>query len=143
MTGAFGPNHVYRVETRPAAGFRLALDNDRFHAGAGQTFEIKVNCARGEFKGPITLDVQDANGRLNVTNNVIEEGKTNATLKVVAPDEPAKLHFLSVIGSARRDGITIETRASTGAVWRRRFPQMFYAPAEFDGVVALGIVETK
>src|SRR6185295_1532420 len=54
-----GPEHVYRVEIEPyQAGFALTVDTEHVQAAAGGTFEIKVNCARHEFSGPIRFSVE-------------------------------------------------------------------------------------
>ena len=72
----------------------------------------------------------------------LDQGKTNVTMKVVASEKavPASVHFLGVLGTAKRDGTAVHARASTAPALRRRFPQMLYVPAEIDGVVALGII---
>jgi hypothetical protein len=140
-SGAFGPNCVYHITAQRAAGFTLSVDTDRVNAAPGQSFDLRVTCARGDYKGKVTLSLQGIES-LAVTNNVIMEGKTNTTLKVFVPERftaPVPC-FFSVFGTATRDKVELQTQASTAPALRQRFPQMLYPPAEFDGVIALGIV---
>lgn len=140
ISHAFGPNCVYRIVMRRPAGFALTLETDRVNVAAGKMFELKVACARGDYKGPVTVAVDGLAG-LTITNNVIPEGKTNVTMKITAPESLATgvPAFLNVSGRAERDGSEVRVRASTAPALRRRFPQMLSMPAELDGEVALGI----
>lgn len=144
VTGAFGANCIYRIAMQRAAGFALTLDTDRVNVDSGKTFELKVTCVRGDYKGPVTLAVAGIEG-LVMTNNVIAEGKTNITMKVTVPESlaPGTPGFLIVNGDAERDRFEVRVRASTAPALRRRFPQMLYVPVELEGVIALGITEAK
>jgi len=142
--GASGPNCVYRITTQHPAGFTLTIDNDRVNVAPGKTFDLKVTCNRGDYKGSVTL-MLDGVASLALTNNVVAEGKTNATIKVTVPETlvPAAPRFFTVVGMAQRDGAEVRARASTASALRRRFPQMLYPPAELDGVIALGVTAAK
>lgn len=145
VTGAFGANCIYRIIIQRAAGFALTLDTDRVHVDSGKTFELKVTCARGDYKGPVTLAVDGIEG-LVMTNNVIAEGKTNITMKVILPESlsPGTPSFLTVIGNAESDRSSeVRVRASTAPALRRRFPQLLYVPVELDGVIALGVTSAR
>lgn len=139
--GAFGPNCIYRIVASPAPGFSLTLDTDRFNVAPGKTFDVKVTAVRDEYKGPVTLSLEGIDSLL-WTNNVIAEGKSNATMKVTAPETfaPGAPRFFSVIGTATRDGSEVRARASTAPALRKQFPQMLYVPAEFDGEIVLGVI---
>jgi len=138
--GAFGANCVYRITAARAPGFSLSLDADRFNAAPGKSFDVKVSIARGDFKGAVTLALEGVES-LQWTNNVIADGKTNATMKVTVPAGflPGAPQFFSVVGRAARDGHEVQGRASTAAMLRRQFPQMLCVPPELDGEVVLGI----
>lgn len=144
-TGAFGANCVYHLAVGPAAGFALTLDTDRVNAALGGSFDLKVICQRGDFKGSITLGLEGMPGGFTLTNHVIAEGKTNVTLKVTLPKTvgPTTLSYFQVIGSAQRDGKEVQVQAKTTPALRRQFPTMLYPPTEFDGPVAMGIIEQK
>jgi hypothetical protein len=138
--GSFGANCVYHIAAESSAGFALSLDNDRFNAAPGKSFDVKVSIARGDYKEAVTLGIEGLSPAV-WTNHVIAAGKTNVTMKVTVPDtfKPGSLKFFDVIGIAKRDGSEVKVRASTAPALRRRFPQMLYVPAEFDGEVALGV----
>jgi hypothetical protein len=137
--GAFGANCVYHIAARHAAGFALSLESDTFNAAPAQSFNLKVNITRGDYKGAVKLALEGIES-LTWTNSVIGEGKSNVTLKVTVPESlpSASLKFFNVIGTAQRDGTEVRVRASTAPALRRWFPLMLYPPAEFDGEIALG-----
>jgi hypothetical protein len=66
-------------------------------------------------------------------------------MKVSVPESlvPGTWRELNVFGTAKRNGEEVRVRASTAAALRRRWPLMLYPPAEFDGVVALGVTQAK
>jgi hypothetical protein len=139
-TGAFGSNMFYRIMARPAAGFALTLDTDRVNVAPGKSFEIKVTVTRGDHKGAVTLGVDELPETFTLTNNVIAEGKTNVTMKVIAPETvtPGTWQTFSVFGAAKRDGQEVRVRASTAPALRRQLPLLLHPPPELDGVIALG-----
>ena len=140
-TGAFGPNCVYRITTRRAAGFGLTVDRDRVNVAGGQTFDLNVICDRGEYKGPVTLITEGIAG-LTVTNNTVAAGKTNVTIRVTASAslKPAVPRLFRIVGTARRDDAEVRVQASTGPALRRIFPQLLYPPEELNGWIALGVM---
>jgi hypothetical protein len=143
-TGAFGPNMIYRVVSRRAAGFALTLDADRVNVAPGKSFDLKVTVARGDYKGAVTLTL-DGFPDVVLTNNVIAENKTNVTMKVTAPDSlvPGTWREFSVQGNAKRNGEDVHVRASTAPALRRRWPLLLYPPVEFDGMISLGVTSPK
>ena len=114
------------------------METDRFNVARGKSFDLKLNIMRGDYKGPIKLTLEGIES-LRWTNNVVAEGKTNATMKVTLPDNfaPAAPLFFSVLGTAQRDGAELRARASVAPALRRRFPQLLYVPAELDGEAVL------
>ena len=144
-TDAFGPEMFYRIAVKPAAGFGLTLDTDRVNVAPGKSFEMKVTATRGDFKGAITLGVENLPGAFALTNNVIVEGKTNVTMKVTVPETltPGTWQTLSIFGTAKRDGKEMRIRASTAPALRKQLPLLLHPPPEFDGVIALGVVQPK
>ena len=144
-TGASGPNCVYHVSAQPAAGFGLTIESDTFNVTAGKTFDLKVTIIRGDYKGAVKLGLEGIDS-LAWTNSTIAEGKSNATMKVTVPDAlaPGTLQFLSVFGTARRDGQDVRVRPAIAAAptgRRRAPPQMPNPLPEFSGEVALGIMK--
>jgi hypothetical protein len=144
-TGASGPNCVYHVSAQPAAGFGLTIESDTFNVTAGKTFDLKVSIIRGDYKGAVKLALEGIDS-LAWTNHVIAEGKSNATMKVTLPEglAPGTLQFLSVFGTARRDGQDVRVRpvlASPPSGRRRAPPPMPNPLPEFSVEVALGIMK--
>ncbi|HTD65452.1 MAG TPA: PPC domain-containing protein [Candidatus Limnocylindria bacterium] len=143
--GAFGPNMVYRIASRRAAGFALSLDTDTFNAAPGKDVDLKVTVTRGDYKGAVTLALDGLAGALVLTNNVIAEGKSNVTMKVTVPETflPGTWTPFGVTGTAKRNGQEVRVRASTAPALRKRWQLMLYPLAEFDGVLALGVTAPK
>ena len=140
-TRTFGPDMFYEVSARPAAGFVLTLDADRVNVAPEKAFELKVNITRGDYKGAVALRLERLPEAFTWTNNIIAEGKSNVTMRVIAPATlvPGTWQTFSVIGMAKRDGTKVEARASTAPALRKLLPLRLYPPPEFDGEVALGI----
>ena len=138
--GFSGANGVYHIEANRAAGFMLSLDEERFNVAPGKSFDLKVSIIRGDYKGAVTLGL-DRLDAFTWTNNIIGEGKSNATMKVTAPATlaPGSVHAFSVVGVGKREGAEVRAFGSTAPALRRRFPQMLYVPAELDGEAVLGI----
>lgn len=139
-SGGAGAHLIYHVATL-APGLTLSLETEHVNAAPGKTFELKVNAARTEFKGAVTLSVESAGGPLKLANNLIAEGKTNTTVKVTVPESFASgsLHPLTVRGTARRDGKAVTARASTTTAWRKHLPLLLHPAPEFEGVLWLGV----
>ncbi|HWN94463.1 MAG TPA: hypothetical protein VNT99_05490 [Methylomirabilota bacterium] len=93
----------------------------------------------------MTLGLENLPEAFVLTNNVIGEGKSNTTIRVTAPDTltPGTWQTFGVVGTVKREGKEIRTRASTAPALRRRFPQMLHVPPEFDGEVALGVTSAR
>ncbi len=144
-TGAFGSNMSYRIMAKPAAGFALTLDTDRVNVAPGKSFDLKVTVTRGDHKGAVTLGLNELPETFTFTNNVIAEGKTNVTMKVTAPETaaPGTWQTFSVFGAAKRDGKELHVRAGTAAALRRQLPLLLHPPPELDGVIALGVTQSK
>jgi len=144
-TGAYRSNIFYRIIARPAAGIALTLDTDRVNVAPGKSFDLKVNVTRSDYKGAVTLGLENFREGFALTNNVIADGKSNVTMRVTAPDTltPGTWQTFSVVGTVKRDGKEIRTRASTAPALRRRLPQMLYVPPELDGEVALGVISAR
>jgi hypothetical protein len=142
-TGASGSNMNYQITTRPAAGFALTLDTDRVNVAPGKSFDLKITATRGDYKGAVTLGLDGLAETFALTNNVIAAGKTNVTMRVTAPETlaPGTWKTFHVIGTAKRDGKEVHVRASTAPALRRLLPLRLYPPREFDGEVALGVMQ--
>ena len=143
VTGAFGSNMIYRLTSRPAAGFALTLDTDRVNVAPGKTFDLKVNVTRGDYKGAVTLGLDGLTDSFALTNHIIADGKSNVTMKVTAPDTlaPGTWQIFSVTGTAK--GGDAIARASTAPALRRAVPLVLFPPPELDGVIALGVTAPR
>ena len=141
VIGASGSNCFYRVTAQRFAGFSLTLDTDRVNAAPGKPFDLKVSCARTDYKGAVTLALEGWPGELALTNHIIAAGQSNTTMRVTLPDSatPATFRPVSVWGSASRNGEEVRVPASTGPALRRRFSRLLYPPPEWDGPVAIGV----
>jgi hypothetical protein len=138
-----GPEHVYRVEIetyRP--GFALTVDIDRVQATPSGSFEMKVNCARHDYSGPIQFAL-DGGGEGFALESKSSSNKTNEihTLKATAPPglPPGSLTHFQIVGRATINGQEFTTTASTMPALRKLFPQTPYPPAQLDGWIGLGI----
>lgn len=144
-TGTSGPNCVYHISAQPAAGFALTMESDTFNVSAGKAFDLKVSIVRGEYKGAVKLALEGIDS-LAWTNSTIAEGKSNVTMKVTVPEtlSPGTVHFLSLFGTARRDGqdVRVSPVIVPAPAGRRRTPPPMPNPSpDFYGEVALGIVK--
>jgi hypothetical protein len=74
-------------------------------------------------------------------NNVIPEKKNETTLKVKLPSryEPGQMMNFSIVGKAKIGESEQTVTASTMPALRNLFPLVRYPPAEFDGLIGLGV----
>jgi hypothetical protein len=117
------------------------VDVDKVDASASGEFEVKVTCARRDYKGPITLGVDGLGDELKLSGNAIKEGQTETRLRAKLGEGLISRSAASfrVIGRATIGGREYETAASTTAAMKELFPLMLYPPAEFDGLIGLGV----
>lgn len=139
-----GPEHAYRVEIAPTAPFSLSLKADntgryQFIASKNGAFAVDLVCARDGYDGPITLSAT-ANGQpLNVYSNVIAEKQNVAKLIIAAPPDSkdGDLGIVHITGQANVNGSEIASLAGTAALLRTKIPQLAFAPAWHDGLIAV------
>ncbi|HEY2952209.1 MAG TPA: hypothetical protein VGK40_06490 [Verrucomicrobiae bacterium] len=138
-----GPEHVYRVEIetyRP--GFALTVDTERVQATQSGSFEIKVNCARRDYSGPIQFALDGGGGQFALESKT-SSNKTNEihTLKATLPPglPPGSLTQFQIVGRATINDQEFTTTASTMPALRKLFPQTPYPPAQLEGWIGLGI----
>lgn len=137
-----GPALAYRVAIEPLSpGFALSVETDKVEPPVGGAFEIKVTAARREFNGPITLALAGLGDDFALENNVIPEKKNETTLKVKLPAhfEPGQMMHFSIVGKAKIGEAEQTVTASTLPALRNLFPLLRYPPAEWDGMIALGV----
>jgi hypothetical protein len=137
-----GNEHGYLVEIDPyQPGFSLTLDNDKFDAPQSGVFVSKVTCARRDYKGPITLELQGAGEGFQLANNVIAEGKNDTTLSVTLPDrcQPGQLAALSIVGKATIDGQQVAVKATNTAALLKQLPSVVGLSQDLTTVAALGV----
>lgn len=132
----------YRIEVQPFhPGFALSVETNRVEATGNGSFEIKVDAARSEYEGPITLSLAGLGDDFVLENNVIAEKKNETTLKVNVPArvQPGQRFHFTIAGKARVDGSDFEATAGTMQALKKLFPLLRYPPSEQDGLIALGI----
>jgi hypothetical protein len=146
LNGLGGAGMEYRIDVAPDPGFSLAVEVEKVDASASGEFELKVTCARRDYKGQVTLAVEGLGDGLKLSGNVIKEGQTETKLKAKLPEGFKAEGFksqgaanFSVVGRAKVGDKEYETVASTAAAWKKLFPLMLYPPAEFDGMIGLGV----
>jgi hypothetical protein len=137
-----GPGFNYELEmVRLEPGFTLTLETNTVHATPGGEFELKVNATRREYDGPITLSLAGAPVGCSLTNHVIDEKKTSATLKVTVPARatPGQWWNCALVGRAQIGEREFATRASTVPALKAQFPQMLFPPQELDGLLTMSV----
>ncbi|MBI3415229.1 MAG: PPC domain-containing protein [Verrucomicrobia bacterium] len=136
-----GSNLFYRLSfAKLPPGFALSVETNRIEAMAGGSFEIKVNCARRDYDGPIALSLRSADEGLTLLEGQIAEKKNDTILRpaVGSTLRPGKIINFEIVGRADVAGRTVIERASTAPLLKRQFPRIVWPP-ELDGLVALGI----
>lgn len=137
-----GPEHVYRIEVTPyQPGFVLSLEADKFDVPKGGVFVAKVNAARSDYNGPITLSIEGAGEGLSLANNTIPEGKNETVMAVTVPVslESGQFRDIRIVGRAKIGEVDFSAVAGTSAVLKGAFAGLPYPPASLDGVVGLGV----
>ena len=136
-----GPGLAYRVEAesyRP--GFSLSVETDKAEARPGESFQLKVTCARRDYGGPVTLSVTGIEG-VKVESETIPSGKNDTTLKVTLPAgyKPAGIPPVRIVGTAKAGDADFTATASTMPALRKQFPRLLYPPELTDGLIAVGV----
>jgi len=137
------PNLAYRVEIEPfQPGFALSVEQEKVHGTNGGNIEIKVTATRYDYNGPINLSLDGLGADVAIENAVVEEKKTNTTLKVTIPAQFEPSHFVQfkIAGRAKIGEREVIATASTLPALRSLFPNLTYPPAELDGLIGLGIL---
>ena len=141
-----GNNSDYEIEVvlvKP--DFQLSIDQEKWEAPENGEFEIKVNCQRRDYDGPVTLSLQSNESGLVLSNNLIAEKSNEVTLRVKLPKslKPGQLVHFSVLGYAKIGDAFFETKASTGPALKKLFQGMLYPIRELDGFAALAVTTAK
>jgi hypothetical protein len=141
LNGLGGPGAEYRIDVTPDAGLSLAVEVEKVDALASGEFELRVICARGDYKGPVTLGIEGLGDKLKLSGNVIKEGQTEARLKARLPGgfKAEGAASFRVVGRAKVGEKEYETTASTAPALKKLFPLMLHPPNEFDGVIGLAV----
>jgi hypothetical protein len=139
LNGLGGPGMEYRVDVMPDSGFSLAVEVEKVDASASGEFELKVTCARRDYKGPVTLAIDGLGDGVKLSGNVIKEGQTETKLKAKLPEgfKAEGAANFSVVGRPKVGEREYETTATTAPAWKKLFPLMLYPPPEFDGMIGL------
>ncbi|KAF0178846.1 MAG: hypothetical protein FD161_1605 [Limisphaerales bacterium] len=136
-----GPQHAYRIEAaRLTPGFTLDTEVDKVEAAPGGSFTVKLNVARRDFPGPITLAVFGLDG-VTLADDAIKEKATSGTLKVTLPESavPGSLSCFRILGKAQIGDGEVQSIARTTSALKKLFPAMPFPPRELDGSIALGV----
>jgi hypothetical protein len=138
LAGRGAPDFAYQIEVRKfEPTFALAVDEVKFEAKNGAEFSVPISCVRYDFNEKIALEFQGLPDGFAFENAIIEEKKTNTTVKIKVPADalPGTLLAFSVVGSAKQKQVA----ATTMAALRRDRPLLLNPPPELDGVVVLGV----
>lgn len=136
-----GDGFFYRLAIEKLQpGFALTVETNRIEAATGVAFEMKINCVRQDYDGPVTLALQGAGEALKLVEGQIAEKQTNAVLKAMAEQTwpPGKIVNFTIAGRAEVAGRLLIEQASTAMLLKRQFPRITW-PRELDGLIALGI----
>ncbi len=137
-----GLDEVYRVVVEPYhAGFTLAAAAEKVDAPQNGVFVVKVTAARRDYNGPITLGVEGAGEGCTVRNNIIPEGKPEATMSVtIGPSLSAgQLAQIRIFGTAKIGESEFRAAASTLTALRAALSGLPFPPAGLDHDLALGV----
>jgi hypothetical protein len=136
-----GPEHGYRVEIEPYAGFDLSVEADKVEAQSGGEFTLKVTATRRDFKGPISLTVHGLDKGFDLENDTIPTDKNETTLKIKLPASLAagSVRSFSITGHAKVGEAEHSALASTAAALKKLSPSMPFPPRQLDGLIGLGV----
>jgi len=143
LSGAGGPGMYYRIELRPLRpGFTLSTDTDVLNASLGGSAKLKITAVRRDYNGAITLSLSDHDPDVELSSNVIPEGKNEIELevKVKAGATQSRLLPLSIVGNATITGRQVSQKVSTAPALQKLFPRVPAPPMELDGLIGLGVV---
>jgi hypothetical protein len=115
-----GDEFIYGIRVEKSApGFDLTAGGDRFVAPRGGSFSTKITAQRRGVNGPITLELvsEDAlppPGGFHLEQNIIEKGRNETQLKVIAPAgvPSGTLYQVRIIGHATEGGAQYDASAS-------------------------------
>ena len=140
-----GPEHAYRVEIEPTAGFSLSVKNDKdtrlqFNVPANSgALAFIVQCDRSGYDGVVTLALENDSLGLQLLNPTIPEKAKEHRLLIALPANATAGNLASIrlIGSA-----TVNDRPQTAVVetivtLRAKRPQMTFPPAWMNGLVSV------
>ena len=102
---------------------------------------MTATCVRRDFDGPITLALAGLDAGFALTNQVIAEKQTSATVSVTVPANlrPGELRHFAVTGTGRIGETQVETRATTLPALQAQFPALLHPPRELDGLLTLSV----
>ena len=142
LSGRGGPEMVYRVEIRPAQpGFSLGVESEQLNAAAGEAVPLKVTAVRRDYTGPITLSLTGDAAGLELSNATIPAGKNEIELKIKAPAEviDPKMLRIGIVGQTEINGVQVTEKVSTLPALKKLFSRILSPPAEWDGMIVMGI----
>lgn len=140
-----GSQHAYRIEaTLLGPGFTLDTEVEKVEATPGGSFNVKVSVTRNDFTGLIALTVPGLSD-VQLTDAVIKERATNATLKVTLPTSavPGSLTQFRIVGKALLGEREVQSVVRTTPALRKLFPSLTTPPRELEGFIALGVKVQK
>lgn len=141
-----GPSLNYQLTVehqRP--GFTASTEADRISGPAGEALALEVKVERREYGGPITLDAEGLPPSFKLENNVIAAKTNAAKLRIIAPADLALGDYFpfSLVARATINDSPFAVRVSTMPALRAAFPALRNPPLELDGLVTLGVSESK
>jgi len=146
LNRAGGPGMIYHIQAeqlRP--GFSLSVESEHLNAAPGGTVALKVTAVRRDYAGPITLSLRGDGPSLALENQTIPKGKLETDLQIKLPEDLklTKPLIVNIVGKATIGDDQVEQTAGTLPALKLVFPRLPYPPPELDGVVAIGIRQSK
>ncbi len=134
------PGFNYVIDASVAkAEVALSIEVDRVQLPVEGSARVKITAERFGYDGPISITANESEKHFSLGENVIPEKKNDVEIEIkpATPISPGQIFTLELAGRTtnRQDAIQV----STAAALRKLFPSMIYPPAEFDGVIGVGV----
>ncbi len=142
-----GPEHAYRVEIEPSAGFSLDIKNDKdtrlqFNTPVQNgALALIVQCNRQGYDGPVALTLEGAAPGYRLLNPTIpaQAKEHRLLLGVPAEAKPGDLHAIRLVGTAVVGDVPRAAVVGTLATLRTKQPQLAFPPAWQNGLVLIAV----
>jgi hypothetical protein len=140
-----GPDHAYRVEIEPSAGFSLAVKNDKntklqFNTPANNgALAIVIQCNRTGYDGVVELALENNAVGLQLLNPTIPAKAKEHRLLIAVPGKSVvgSLAPVRIVGSAMVNDRPQSSIAETLVTLRAKRPQLTFPPQWMNGLISI------